>query len=208
MTKFVPIFPLSIIVFPGEELNLHIFEPKYIQLVNDCLKKEEKIFGINTVIDHKIQELGTIVTIEKVVKQYDNGEMDIKTRGTQVFRTLEHIHDIPDKIYKGAIVHFIENIDNGKSHMMHQVLTATRLLHQTLQVYKDFKKKDEELNSFDIAHHVGLTPEQEYVLLGYREEIHRQEFLRRHLKKTTPLLSQIESIKERVKMNGHFRWLK
>ena len=45
MINFIPIFPLNIVVFPGEKLNLHIFEDRYIQLINDCVA-EKKAFGI------------------------------------------------------------------------------------------------------------------------------------------------------------------
>ncbi len=49
MTNFIPIFPLGIVVFPGEDLNLHVFEPRYKQLITDCFG-EKKPFGIPTVL--------------------------------------------------------------------------------------------------------------------------------------------------------------
>jgi Lon protease-like protein len=51
-------------------------------------------------------ELGTLVEITEVSKIYDNGEMDIKTKGEKVFRVLEVIKEIPDKLYSGAIVNY------------------------------------------------------------------------------------------------------
>ena len=59
MTNFIPIFPLAIVVYPGEDLNLHIFEPKYKQLINECFE-QKKPFGIPVVIDNKMNELGTL----------------------------------------------------------------------------------------------------------------------------------------------------
>ena len=101
MTNFIPIFPLGIVVFPGEELNLHIFEPRYIQLIRECLKAK-KPFGIPAVIEKKLGELGTLVKVVDVSKEYEGGEMDIRTQGTKVFRILELVKDIPDKLYSGA----------------------------------------------------------------------------------------------------------
>ena len=103
MTNFFPIFPLNIVVYPGENLNLHIFEPRYKQLISEC-QAAKKPFGIPTVIDNKVQEFGSMVEITEVSKIYESGEMDIKTKGIKVFRILEMIEEIPDKLYGGAIV--------------------------------------------------------------------------------------------------------
>jgi uncharacterized protein len=105
MTNFIPIFPLSIVVFPGEDLNLHIFEPKYKQMIYEC-HTQQKLFGIPAVIENKMQDYGTLMRIAEVTKMYDNGEMDIKTIGDKVFRILEVIDDIPEKLYSGAIVNY------------------------------------------------------------------------------------------------------
>ncbi len=88
MTNFIPFFPLGIVVFPDEELNLHIFEPRYKQLVNDCYKAK-KPFGIPTVINGQVKEYGTLVEIIEISSVYENGEMDIKTKATLNFKTLE-----------------------------------------------------------------------------------------------------------------------
>jgi hypothetical protein len=61
MTNFIPIFPLSIVVYPGEDLNLHIFEPRYKQLISEC-NTTKKPFGIPTVIDKKMKDFGSLVT--------------------------------------------------------------------------------------------------------------------------------------------------
>ena len=90
MTNFIPIFPLGIVVYPGENVNLHIFEPRYKQLVKEC-HENKKPFGIPAVLDNKLQENGTLVNVIELSKMYDNGEMDIKTKGEKVFRMLEII---------------------------------------------------------------------------------------------------------------------
>ena len=80
MTNFIPIFPLSIVVYPGEELNLNIFEPRYKQLISECVTAK-KPFGIPAVTGNNMNELGTLVEITELTKTYDNGEMDIRTKG-------------------------------------------------------------------------------------------------------------------------------
>src|SRR5262245_25096405 len=136
MTNFIPIFPLGIVVYPGEPLNLHIFEPRYKQLIKEC-HEQKKPFGIPTVIDKKLQDYGSLVEITEICKLEENGEMDIRTFGSKVFRILEVIREIPDKLYSGAIVNYPDNKEQGNIELMRKVMTGIRELHQALKVSKD-----------------------------------------------------------------------
>lgn len=204
MTNFIPIFPLQLVVYPGEALHLHIFEPRYKQLINECYA-DNKPFGIPVVIGKNVKELGTLVEITEIVRVEENGEMDIKTRGLKVFRVLETMPQVSDKLYSGAIVHYPERNDQGDPERMQRLLKKIRQLHRLLKVEKAFGKPDAELLSYDVAHHVGLSPEEEYELLRLDQELHRQEFLRRHLGRVVPIVQEMENLKERVKLNGHFK---
>ncbi len=207
MTNFIPIFPLEIIVYPNEKLNLHIFEDRYKQLISD-INKEKKYFGIPPVIKNKIAETGTQVEVEKIVKQYNDGKMDIIIKGVSVFRILEVIESIPAKLYSGAIVKHLSNDENSNNTQLKAVVKATRELHNLLNITKDFKKPDEELKSYDLAHHAGLSLDEEYELLNLLREDQRIEYLRRHLKKIIPVVAGAEALKKRIQMNGHFKELK
>lgn len=204
MTNFIPIFPLGIVVYPGEELNLHIFEPRYKQLIKDC-NESKKPFGIPPVIDNKINEMGTSMEIIEITKQYDNGEMDIKTKGLKVFRTLEIVKSLPEKLYSGAIVNYPHNNAKGNRVFMDKVIDGIKQLHEILKLKKDFKKPAEDLWSYDLAHHAGLSLAEEYELLQLMQELQRQEYLKQHLLKVLPVVAEMETLKERVKLNGHFK---
>ena len=133
-------------------------------------------------------------------------EMDIRTVGLRVFRVLELIKTVPDKMFSGAIVNYPDNIEGpGKRQLMLKVIDAIRELHRLLNITKDFHKPDEELSSYDIAHHVCLSIEQEYELLGLLREEQRQEYIKRHLGAVLPVIAEMETLKERVKLNGHFK---
>jgi len=204
MTNFIPIFPLGIVVYPGENVNLHIFEPRYKQLVKEC-SDNKRSFGIPAVLDNRLQERGTLVSVAEVSKVYDNGEMDIKTKGEKVFRVLEVIKEVPDKLYSGAIVNYPDNKEQGDIELMRRVMNGIRELHKLLNVSKDFKKPDEELKTYEVAHHIGLTLQEEYEMLGLFDELQRQEYLKRHLTKVLPLVAEMEGLKEKIKQNGHFK---
>jgi Lon protease-like protein len=204
MTNFIPIFPLSIVVFPGEKVHLHIFEPRYKQLVSECFESK-KSFGIPAVVNNRLQEMGTLVQVTDIVQTYENGEMDIKTEGLRIFRILEVIKQVPEKLYSGAIVNYPENDDAGNRELMQKVVNGVKQLHLLLNISKDFKKPDDQLQAYDVAHHAGLSLEEEYELLGLLKELQRQEYIKRHLQKVLPMLLEMEQLKEKVKLNGHFR---
>ena len=204
MTNFIPLFPLGLVVYPGEKLNLHIFEPRYKQLVKDCVAGA-KPFGIPAVISDKVSEMGTLVHITEVSKEYDDGTMDIKTQGESVFKILEVVKDLPDKLYSGAIVTYPGDHPKKSPAKMKIILQGIRALHERLGVTKDFGKADLELISFDVAHHAGLSIDDEYRLLELPQELQREEFLKRHLTKVLPIMEHMDLLKGKIKMNGHFK---
>lgn len=204
MTNFIPIFPLSVVVYPGEELNLHIFEPRYKQLITEYFSAK-KPFGIPPVIKNKINEFGTLMDIIEITKTYDNGEMDIKTEGKKVFRILEIVNDVPEKLYNGAIVNYPHNTEHGSRVLMQKVIIAINELHRLLKITKKFNKTEDDLWSYEVAHHAGLNLEEEYEVLCLMNELQRQEYLKRHLAKVLPVVAEMETLKEKIKLNGHFK---
>jgi len=202
MTQFLPIFPLNIVVFPQEGLNLHIFEPRYIQLINDCIRMQ-KPFGIPTVMNGQVQERGTLMHVTELSQGFDaDGQMgesggDIRTNGVSTFRILEIVKSVP--------VHMDERERGDLPSIPSQLLALIRTLHGLLNIEKKFSLPDPELRSFDVAHHLGLSLEEEYNLRELPEERQRQEFIRRHLGRVLPTLQAMEQLKERARLNGHFR---
>ena len=88
---------------------------------------------------------------------------------------------------------------------MQVVVKAIRELHRILNISKDFLKPDEELNAYDLAHHAGLSMEEEYEMLALFREEQRQEYLKRHLSKVLPVVVEMEVLKGRIMLNGHFK---
>jgi Lon protease-like protein len=204
MDELTPIFPLETIVYPGEGLNLHIFEPRYKELMNDCAETKQP-FGIPAVVNRQIGKLGTLVELEEISNVQPNGEMDIRTKAIKIFRVTRLVKLFPGKLYSGAVVEFPANELQPEKKLMREVLAGVKQLHALLEVKKKFPKAVERLVSYDVAHHAGLSLAQEYELLGLFDESARLEFLRRHLERVLPVVSQMESLKEKIQLNGHFR---
>ena len=210
MTQFLPIFPLGLVVFPNEGLNLHIFEPRYIQLINDCVR-QQKPFGIPTMMNGTLQERGSLMQITDLSSGFDMGSQmgesggDIRTQCLGSFRILEVLKTVPDKLYQGAIVHMDERESTNQPALPAALLTVVRQLHGLLGIEKKFPFSDDQLHAFDIGHHIGLSLEEEYQLRELMNEMLRQEFIKRHLGRVVPTLQAMEQLKERARLNGHFR---
>ncbi|MFI5172411.1 MAG: LON peptidase substrate-binding domain-containing protein [Chitinophagales bacterium] len=204
MQKFLPIFPLNMVAYPGEQLNLHIFEPRYRQLIKEC-SEEGKSFGIPVVNKNEILEYGTEMELLNIQKTYEEGEMDIKVKGVQIFRVLEVISEIPDKLYSGAIVSMVDNIDDHHTKLKLELERLSSQLFELLDIKDDIYKPDFVLNSFRLAHYVGFDLTDEFELLRHPRETSRQKLIVEHIKKILPSVKQIAEIREKAKLNGHFR---
>ena len=207
MTQFLPLFPLQIVVFPGEDLNLHIFEPRYKELIRDCEEKGST-FGIPSHIDKRLMKIGTEVELISVEKRYANGELDIKTKGRRLFTVEEYFPVAPDKLYAGGQVAFLPWDAEEDMSVNEKILDLTRHLFQLLSIQKTLPEDIRLFSTYDIAHHIGLTIEQEYQLLCLLEAGKRQAFIQNHLEELLPMVKEMENLKKKAQLNGHFKHLK
>jgi len=99
----IPMFPLNTVVLPGETKLLHIFEDRYKELVIDCMRNGAN-FGIPYIKNNDLSEYGVEVKITKIVKTYDNGEMDITVQGVVPFRILKYTKVLKPKLYGAASI--------------------------------------------------------------------------------------------------------
>ncbi|MCG8321779.1 MAG: LON peptidase substrate-binding domain-containing protein [Cytophagales bacterium] len=202
MSAMVPLFPLNIVVFPGENLNLHIFEPRYKQLINDCID-DKRTFVIPAFVHQKI-ELGTEVKIKKVEKVYDDGRMDISTVGLHAVEVLEYKNPQQGKLYAGGYIKVLENVNDASSTQKYELLALVKDLFTKINV--DLKIEiNEMVTTFEIAHKIGLSLKQEYKLLSMIKDSDRHDYMISHLNEAIPILQQINEAREKIKMNGHFR---
>src|SRR5258708_39762236 len=88
MTIELPLFPLNIVLLPGAELPLHIFESRYRAMVKSCLEEKSE-FGMVLSLDKGVARVGCTAEILNVAKRYGDGRMDILTVGRAPFRVVE-----------------------------------------------------------------------------------------------------------------------
>jgi ATP-dependent Lon protease len=204
MSRILPLFPLNIVVFPGEKLNLHIFEPRYKELITECAKSSAS-FGIPPFLKEGVSSVGTEMQILSIEKEYGGGELDIKTKGIGIFRIEELYQKLPEKEYAGGKIADVENIDDEDIIIKTRITELLHQLYESLGLTKLSSELAEDYKIFDIAHQVGLTAEQEFEILVAESESTRQEIVLEHLMKVVPVVVETEKLKERVKLNGHFK---
>ena len=196
------LFPLQLVVFPGERLALHIFEERYQQLVKDC-EFDNITFGVPTYLDKKL-EYGTEVVLKKIERRYDDGQSDIVCTGTRIFKIHNFFKQAPGKLYAGGDVTFLQNDLNSNDELQGELLDQINELYKELQIESP-PQFSLPLTSYQVAHKIGLALHQEYHLLTLKKELDRLQYLIGHLKVTIPVVREMNRTKEVIQMNGHFK---
>lgn len=203
----LPQFPLSMVAFPGEKLNLHIFEPRYKQLINECFENDT-CFGIAPFHNGELIFYGTEMKVLEISKIYEDGKMDIKSIGQRIY----HIHHFekkhPTKLYPAATVSFIKKTNEGTSTLGENILSNMTLLFKILDIKSSISDFENNFSSYKVAHHVGLSIEDKIKLLTIQSESKRLELINTHLEKFLPEVKKAENLKKRAALNGHFKELK
>jgi Lon protease-like protein len=208
MSIEIPLFPFSYVLFPGMQLPLHIFEPRYRLMIAEC-HEQEKPFGVvlarpeSTPLQEEPYPVGTMAEIEALDRLKD-GRMNIITRGTQRFRILSQHRERP---YLSGVVEVVQDSDEAKEVLALYAGQARKLFSAYLEiVLAVVGKKDarlalptqpEELSHF-IAYFLDVQEEQKQYLL---ELISTQQRLREEiatLRKEVPFMRQVLAMSNRA----------
>ena len=200
----IPLFPLSIVVFPGEELKLHIFEPRYKQLVHDCIK-DDSTFGIPPYLEGHSLKYGTELKLIDVVKTYEDGNLDIKAKGIGWFEINEFYRIKHGKLYPGGIITDMPWDQDGVIVYSTNLVALIEELYTIMKIKNVSVKPAEHFKTYQIAHKVGLNIDQELTLLTIPNEIDKQLYLIHHLENLIPIVREAENLRKRAELNGHFQ---
>jgi len=121
VSSLLPIFPLELVLLPGVPLPLHIFEPRYKEMIAECLE-QKKPFGVVRASSDGVADIGCTAEIVSVTKKYDDGRLDILTRGIERFEVIQVNHE---RSFLQAEISVVED-EPGKP-AAHMVTQAVRL---------------------------------------------------------------------------------
>ena len=200
----ISLFPLNVVLLPGAILPLHIFEPRYRQMVRCCLDQKCE-FGVLLGLPKGIVRVGCTAEVTEVVKRYNDGRMDIITVGRSPFRITELVNAdayTNDELLEGD-VDFLDDREHNTDPRTQQELMRLFEVCHTL-IFQDYPRNIEgqaaEYLSFVVASGLPLDVMCKQQILELRSEADRQQRLVSYLREWAPHLQK--QGKARAKAGG------
>jgi Lon protease-like protein len=169
----LPFFPLSVFLFPGEDIPLRIFEPRYKQLIEDA-RTSGITFAIPYVIGQDIQEFGCEVSLKDVVAENPGGRMVITVQALAVVQIISFSKQLEGKLYAGGAIRRLPCSDPVESQ---------ELKGQIANYAKDFDKDflsccdEDEFTLQDVMKSLNLPSDDKYRFICMKDGKQKEEYL-------------------------------
>lgn len=198
----LPLFPLEVVLLPGTPLPLHIFEPRYKEMIRECLANEAP-FGVIRALENGIAEVGCTAEIISVTKEYPDGRLDLIAEGRKRFEVLELNEE---RSFLRAEVLLVP--DEPGALAQEERVKAIQLHLQILSLagaVQDLSAADQNQLSFYLAGSLPLDLDFKQNLLAMRSEGERIQAVAAYLEGILPKLRRVAKARERAGGNGHGR---
>jgi Lon protease-like protein len=191
--KRIPLFPLNILPLPGELTPLHIFEPRYRQLLFDAEAKDIT-FGIYYNHSSNEKKYGALVKLESVIKRYQSGESDIIVKCLDVFTLSSMSKSYRDKLYPGGEVRswqvdLSEPVSPGLLMEFVEYMAMLKMYHHP-----------SACSVFHIANELNMDVKDKMDFLSIQPS-KREQFLFRNLQFQRNLITAVEKSKDVFHLN-------
>jgi Lon protease-like protein len=194
------LFPLPLVLLPTERVPLHIFEPRYRELVGECIERGEE-FGIVLVKpDGDVNDVGTRAAVDEVLRVSADGRMDIVVRGGERFRLLDVDHE--RSYATGAVEELCDADDPPDPADVERALAVFRRLQRTVGSTADPPKADSPLLEFELAVRVDFANERKQELLELTSRRRRVALLAELLEHALEALALEREVRRRASANG------
>jgi ATP-dependent Lon protease len=203
----IPLFPLNVVLLPGADLPLHIFEPRYRQMVSRCLDDRSE-FGMLLSLPKGIVRVGCTAEIIEVVKRYEDGRMDILAVGRAPFRIVELFNAeafSEDSLLEGHVDYLDDRDRPAEPRVRRELVELYEVCHTI--VYGDYPRNIQgnvpEEFSYVVAGTLPMDLMWKQQVLELRSEADREERLVTYLREWAPHLQKGEAMRQRAGGNGH-----
>ncbi len=205
MEKIVPLFPLSLVVFPNSYYPLRIFEDRYKSMIMNC-RKYKLPFAIIAVLDGKIVPVGTLVRIVQLIAKFDDGSFDIVVKGKErvkIARSWKHsigydeglIEEVPDEAVNADVV-LVDELEKRFKQLLGKV-------NVKLEDNFWFNLSFSPTKSFKVAEKSGISLNQQLELLALTTEEDRILYLLDHFVNIEKYLSNREVVSSLILNDGY-----
>ena len=198
----LPLFPLEVVLLPGTPLPLHIFEPRYKEMMRECLANEAP-FGVVRAMEQGIAEVGCTAEIVTVTKEYPDGRLDLVAEGRKRFEVLE-VNE--ERSFLRAEVLLVP--DEPGPAVEEERVRAIQLHLEILSLagaVQDLSAADQNQLSFYLAGSLPLDLDFKQKLLAMRSESERIQTVTVYLEGILPKLRRVARARAKAGGNGHAR---
>ena len=197
----IPLFPLDLVLLPGVPLPLHIFEPRYKEMIKECIE-QKKHFGLIRNHGESLATIGCTAEILQILKTYPDGRMDILAEGNKRFEVLQLNQD---RSFLQAEVFFLDDEEHPAA--SEDIATAVRLHGEIMQLAGAQPEHEEEEDSKQLAYRLAgsmpFDPDFQQALLEMNSEAERMRAIISFFERILPVLQRNARAKRKAGGNGH-----
>jgi ATP-dependent Lon protease len=194
------LFPLPIVLLPTERIPLHIFEPRYRELIEECIETGTDFGLVLTDGEGAVHEIGTRASVAQVLERLDDGRLNIVVEGGERFRLLELTSG---RSFTTGIVEAVEDEDEPAptSDVLRVVEVFTALASEA-ESDVDIPDPDSPLLDFELAARVDFAPDAKQELLASTSPGGRMSRLIELLEIALQAVKIEKALRERAGKNG------
>jgi Lon protease-like protein len=196
-----PLFPLGLVMLPGELVPLHIFEERYKQMIGECLDGDRE-FGILWLADDELKEVGCAARITRVLEKFDDGRLNILVEGTTPFRMERRIGDMA---YPAGDVVLLDDEPDADEAALERARTTYADLVEEVTDSRPEPETLSGLGAYGMAATVDINPAAKQALLELRSEPARLEQIEGLFAEALRRIRTAAKVAEQASGNGHLK---
>lgn len=196
----LPLFPLEVVLLPGTPLPLHIFEPRYKEMIGECLAQNTQ-FGVVRAVEQGIADVGCTAEIVTVTKEYPDGRLDLVAEGRKRFEVIELNRD--RSFLRAEVLLVPDEVEAAPEQERTRAIQLHLEILSLAGAVQDLSSADQNALSFYLAGSLPLDLDFKQKLLAMRSETQRIQAVTTYLETILPKLKRAAHARERAGGNGH-----
>ncbi|HVP53164.1 MAG TPA: LON peptidase substrate-binding domain-containing protein [Terriglobales bacterium] len=200
MAALLPLFPLDVVLLPGTPIPLHIFEPRYKEMIGECMA-QKTAFGVVRAKEDGIAEIGCTAEILDVTKRYDDGRLDIVCEGRRRFEVMGLNEE--RAFLQAEVTYFDDDPGSDPSDQVNEALRLYLDLIRLLDADAEAPEAETPQLSFQLAAPMPLDLDFKQALLGMRSERERIGAVVKYYEALLPRMRRAVKARKKAGGNGH-----
>jgi Lon protease-like protein len=201
LSTLLPLFPLDLVLFPGANLPLHIFEPRYREMIAECLERSQP-FGVVRGKDQELAEIGCTAVVLDVAKKYPDGRMDIVSQGRDRFEVMQ-LNQVRSFLQAEVLYLRDEPGVASKTEITHALELSGEIMSLAGAEPEQTSTVDEQQLSFHLAAPLPIDLDFKQSLLGMKSEAERLRALITLFETVLPGMRRAVYVRGKAGGNGH-----